>query len=122
MKVFSASETKVAYKVTRTMTGVECDVCHKVIPAEGKYRNDDGKYYEVTTGHHDWGHDSCESRKTIDICPACLSKYIADYFTDASSTAYLEVETECAYPEETSQVVDRLPKEGEVTKEGHDWW
>lgn len=121
MKVYSASEIKTAYKVTRTMTGVECDVCKKILSVN---KRGDDRYFTVTTGHHDWGNDSIESRKTIDICPECLNKYVSDYFEEyeGSHTAYLEIETEVLWAEKETKVLDTAPIEGEVTKEGHDWW
>lgn len=121
MKVYSASEIKTAYKVTRTMTGVECDVCKKILSVD---KRGDDRYFEVTTGHHDWGNDSIDSVKTIDVCPECLNKYVADYFKDSedSYTAYLDIATKRLWAKTETKVLDNAPKEGEVTKEGHDWW
>lgn len=118
MRLLSESVTSTAYKVTRTVTGVECDVCEKVIPAS--WHDENSKYFEVTTGHHDWGSESIESRETIDVCPECLLKYISDYFKNASTTAYLEVETERAYPDTESRVVDSPRKENDVIRQDHD--
>ena len=50
----------------------------------------------VTTGHRDWGHDSCDSIEHYDICPRCINKFVADYLgnENASLSAYIEIETE----------------------------
>lgn len=119
MRIYSASVTSTAYKVTRTMTGVECDICNKIIPVLKRGEN---RYFEVTTGHRDWGNDSCESVETIDICPECVSKYVSDYLRDCSNTGYLRIETEAVWASKKSEVVDKPPAEGEITKEDHDWY
>lgn len=118
MRIYSASVTSTAYKVTKIVTGVECDVCDKIIRVNDSKR----RYFEVTTGHHDWGNDSCESIKTRDICPDCIDKYVSEYLRDCSDTGYIEIETCEVYADKESLVVDKPPIEGEVTKEGHDWY
>lgn len=121
MQIFSASVTSTAYRVTRTMTGVECDVCHKIIPVRTRCRQDnEGRYFEVTTGHRDWGLESPESIETLDICPECVGKYISDYLKGCSDTGYVNVETEVVWARKKSEVVDNPPQEGETTKESHD--
>lgn len=57
------------------------------------------KYFEVTTGHHDWGNDSCDSIEHKDICPDCIGKVSLDYLTSASGTQYIEIETTWGRPE-----------------------
>ena len=56
---------------------------------------DEYKYYNVTTGHRDWGHDSCDSIEHYDICPRCINKFVADYLGNENSglSAYIEIET-----------------------------
>ena len=120
-KRLSASVTSIAYKVTKTVTGIKCDCCEKVIPV-GRWRSDDNKYYEITTGHHDWGSESIESRKTVDICPECVDKYISEYLRDASTTGYLDLKTEYSYADKHSVVLDKPPKEDEVFEEDHDYY
>lgn len=85
---------KTAYK----LAGVKCDVCGHIIkpptvPYEGM--EDEYKYYNVTTGHRDWGHDSCDSIEHYDICPRCINKFVADYLGNENSglSAYIEIET-----------------------------
>lgn len=112
------SVTSTAYKVTRTVIGIECDICNKVIPVRGN--TDNRRYFEITTGHSDWGNDSIESMETVDVCPDCVTKYIEDYLRDCSNTAYLNLRVEIAYPSNQSVTVDRLPAKGETTRIEHD--
>lgn len=66
----------VSYKV-KECTGIECDICGKVIDGEPRgYKDDDRVYYEVTTSHHDWGNESIESIVHRDICPDCLIGFV----------------------------------------------
>ena len=123
--LYSESVTSTAYKVTRAATGVKCDVCGKVIPVIfGWHRGHDDRYYEIVTGHHDWGNDSFESVETRDVCQECAPKFIKDYMAGClgSNTAYIEIRNRTAYAKEISTVVDTPPKEGEVYVEGHDSW
>lgn len=71
---------------------IRCDSCNKKIV-------DKEKYFNVMTGHHDWGNDSCDSIKYLDICEKCLDKYVGNYFkeTKDSYTAYINVEPEVFY-------------------------
>ena len=98
MQVFSEETREPIYKITRKCTGIKCDICNKIIPVENnRYRH----YFEVTTGHHDWGNDSYESRTQYDICPDCINGFVTDYLKDAyDTTRYLEVETEYVTPGE----------------------
>ena len=120
--LLSTSVVSTAYKVTQTVTGVECDICNNVIPVKDRRWDDKSdQYFEVTTGHHDWGNDSCESIETVDVCRECILKFIEDYLNDCSDTAYLELHTKTVWGRKiSSEVVDKLPKEGEVTKVTHD--
>lgn len=117
--IMSLAVTTTAYKLTKTVTGVKCDVCGRIIPVG----DNNNRYYEITTGHNDWGNDSWESRKTIDVCPECTPIYIADYLKKNahSNTAYLEVETETVWAKKSSEIVDVPPKEGATVEEKHDY-
>ena len=54
-----------------------CDICNKEI-TEG--------HWEVTTGHYDWGHDSCESIQKKDVCSMnCLNDVMSEYAIDSNS-------------------------------------
>lgn len=92
--------TKREYEVkTHTVTErvcvketTHCDVCDREI-------NIHKGYWTLTTGHHDWGNDSCESIEHFDICSdACLRKKFDEYVSDSDlnnhNTMYFEVERE----------------------------
>lgn len=69
---------------------MHCDVCHNVI-------DDNGPYWELTTGHYDWGNDSCDSIEHFDICSeACLRAKFDEYVRESGAseynTMYFEVE------------------------------
>lgn len=98
-KVYSDEVKEVVYKKKRMITGVGCDICGKLIPPYEKWtHNEDSLYFDVMTGHHDWGNDSCESIEHRDICPDCIDKFVSDYLRDCSDTGYLEIEKEFVSP------------------------
>ena len=70
---------------------IKCDICGKII-ADIDHENE---YYQLVTGHHDWGNDSCESVRSEDICSnECLQKRFDKYLreeAEGSYTAYFEV-------------------------------
>ena len=85
-----------------------CDKCKKIIYKEfadsktsiiNKVLID---WYSVTTGHHDWGNDSCDSVECSDICSGCISDIFSDYIGRAhgkSNTEYIEIEHISGYYE-----------------------
>lgn len=86
--------TEKVVKIARRVTGIECDICGKIIPV---HKRNESMYFKITTGHNDWGNDSFESRKTQDICPDCIDKFTTEYLQDADGTTkYIEIETEYA--------------------------
>lgn len=73
-----------------------CDVCDKLIlkKNENKTTYCIGKHWRLTTGHNDWGNDSCDSVEVYDICSAeCLEKQLQKY-VQREGTAYFDVECE----------------------------
>lgn len=123
MRILSSEVVTTAYKVTKTVTGIECDICKRIIPTKPLRPNTYEKYYFVTTGHRDWGNDSCDSVEMYDICPNCIVKFTSDYLAKSRSyTAHIEIETEAAYPEKENVITDNPPKEGETEKEGYDYF
>ena len=67
-----------------------CDVCNSVI-------DDNGAYWELTTGHNDWGNDSVDSIEYFDICSdACLKAKFVEYAKESGAsewnTMYFETE------------------------------
>ena len=61
-----------------------CDICGKQIeptptPPVG-YGDKRIPFFEITTGHHDWGNDSCDSIRVLHACsPDCLMKFVDEY-------------------------------------------
>lgn len=106
-KVLSKDAKKVVYTTVRTLEGITCDACGKVIPASSEYtQRKNTKYFNVITGHHDWGNDSYESRKRRDICPECINRFVAEYLDSATGSEYIEIETEYAYPTDVHEDED----------------
>ena len=93
MKKLSKEAEQVVVRTRRRVVGVECDICKRLIAPAG-YREDSSRYFEVTTGHHDWGNDSCESIEHFDICPNCVGDFVTKYVRESKGTEYLEMETE----------------------------
>lgn len=80
-------ETRTVYKIMKKVDCIVCDVC-------GKSLYPCTKYYEVLTGHHDWGNDSIDSVKNSDICSDCLPGFVADYIRrhKNNSSDYIDIE------------------------------
>lgn len=83
-----------------------CDKCGKVL--EYRYNHKElvniskehmkVEYYEVTTGHHDWGNDSIDSVEYHDYCPTCVLQAIDEYYETTNgeiNTNYIEINHEC---------------------------
>lgn len=92
MSVKQHYETMTHEVTERVLIGetMYCDICGKEI------KKDTG-YWNVTTGHHDWGNDSHESIEHFDVCSdSCLlmkfSGYINASYRDDFNTKYIEVE------------------------------
>lgn len=64
-----------------------CDICSKEIT---------GHFWDVITGHNDWGNDSYESIESFDVCSVeCLGKVFDNYCKKSDSpytTRYIEIE------------------------------
>lgn len=99
-QILSKDSKKVVYETTRALEGIRCDVCKKIIPIN-RIRKHESMYYEVMTGHNDWGNDSYESIRWQDICPNCISGFMCDYVEKtAYNSAYLEVNRRYCYPKD----------------------
>lgn len=97
-------EVNTTRKVTKEVeeiigTEIYCDVCHKKIN-DTKTTLSNGYhplkwYYEVTTGHNDWGNDSIDSIEHKDICSVeCLNKEYDKYLERTNNkfnSEYFEV-------------------------------
>ena len=99
-------ETKYTKKVTKEVDEeyglkVVCDKCGKVIADYDDKTDDIGNMgfksvplFVLTTGHHDWGNDSCDSVNYQHLCcETCVVNALSDYFEDSkgSDTAYFEL-------------------------------
>lgn len=93
-KIVSEKAEKVVYKEVHKLEGIKCDYCGIVIPAVADpFTHKYPQYYEVLTGHRDWGNDSCDSIKWHDICPDCINAFVSEYLSNRGySTKYLELE------------------------------
>lgn len=81
-------------KDERILVGVICDVCGKEIFQLTPY-------YEITTGHYDWGNDSGDSRDKFIACsPECVMKFAEPYLINRHkkrNTSYIEIQHENGY-------------------------
>lgn len=78
---------------------IYCDTCRKLIidtsNTVGMPNTKYTQYWEVTTGHYDWGNDSCDSIETYQYCSReCLTKAINKYIDETEgmrNTQYFEI-------------------------------
>lgn len=90
MKFYEVKEVSV---VQSTLVKVVCDICKKDIDWSRFY-------YKVTTGHYDWGNDSCDSVEDKDICSnECLEKEFHLYLESKDHTRYINVQRDTGYSE-----------------------
>ena len=71
----------------RVPVSATCDVCKRELKptklAEKEDQIDLYNFYMITTHHHDWANDSCDSYAwTIACCPECAMKFAWDYMRD----------------------------------------
>ena len=69
---------------------MHCDVCNGII-------DNNAEYWELTTGHYDWGNDSVDSIENFDVCSEdCLRKKFDEYVKESGkngwNTMYFRVE------------------------------
>jgi hypothetical protein len=100
MKKLSNEAEEVVVRTKRRVEGVECDICKRLITPPNNYSWSKSRYFKVTTGHHDWGNDSCDSVEHRDICPDCIMDFTSKYISNVDGTDYLEIETTYAYKNE----------------------
>ena len=89
---------KVTREVEETVSSIGiCDVCGKEFNYKPRYdKVKIAVYYQITTGHHDWGNDSCDSIEHTDACSdECLSRFTQGWLKDEdvirSDTAYIDI-------------------------------
>lgn len=110
-------KTKVLKEVEITDSEVIiCDCCKKVIFDKDnidefiKGRYNKIKYYEVSTGHNDWGNDSIDSFENYDLCSdECLGKKIDEFLKEnkGSYTGFFRIFTNSIF-------IDRDTKEFDI--------
>lgn len=105
-EVFEEKPTIQKVKIAETLI---CDRCKSVIykhtPTDKPYGNNRTfvDWFNVTTGHYDWGNDSCDSIEYRNICPDCFSAECADYFKkshdtkDKENSEYIEINHKWAH-------------------------
>ena len=92
--ILSDEKQMIMTKIKKKVLGVCCDICTKELLVDPNKPYNSTRYFEVMTGHHDWGTDSCESIEHRDICPECINDFVRDYLAEADGTEYIEIETE----------------------------
>ena len=95
--ILSVETKEVVYKTVKKLVGIKCDKCGKVILADNGEKSSN-RYFEVSTGHRDWGNDSFESVHYYDLCPSCVTDFANEYLESAKGTAWIDIETCYAYP------------------------
>ena len=86
-----------------------CDGCQKILfrcygeeykPNDEPWRDytQDVEFFEVTTGHNDWGNDSCDSIEYHTYCRECFAKPIHKYLARTNGrkdTEYINIRHQC---------------------------
>jgi len=82
LRIYEKKEVTVVKNIE---IGISCDVCG------GKIDKD--FFYQITTGHEDWGNDSVESIEERDVCSdECLRAELEAYLEEKHLTKYFEIE------------------------------
>lgn len=90
--ILSNEERMSVTRIKKKIVGVCCDICAKKLLLNSSDCFDSVAYFEVMTGHHDWGNDSCESIQHRDICSDCINNFVRDYLSNATGTEYIEID------------------------------
>ncbi len=104
---------EVKHEVTRAViekkticTSIYCDRCNERIYTTvrpGMKHFPDRKlvdYYDVATGHNDWGNDSIDSRENKTLCPECVKDEYIEFNNMTSgkfNTRYIVIEHQWTY-------------------------
>ena len=86
-------ETKEVIQETVVDEELYCDFCGKLIGkrSDKKY----SYYYELFTGHHEWGNDSVDSFEHQDCCEECITDQFVKYLSETVNeypTAFFNVD------------------------------
>ena len=71
-----------------------CDVCGSLIfkKSETQVLSCIDGFWTLTTGHHDWGNDSCDSVMCFDLCSKeCIQNKFDEYMDKCLGTYYFEL-------------------------------
>lgn len=90
---------------TVVATDYICDICKKRIYTDRRgWFTPSGQlieYYNIVSGHNDWGNDSVESRESSIVCKECLTTALMQYKNGAERTpynsCYIEIEHKYSY-------------------------
>lgn len=107
-------EKKAVYQDVIISEECRCDRCWRHL----WYHTKDGhkkpglgtaEYYNVVTGHHDWGRDSVDSVETYDVCVGCAKKMFEEYVEDSwghNNSLYFECSHERTWDEHEEEEDD----------------
>lgn len=104
MHIFTKSSVLPAYKIEKTVHGVKCDRCGKVIQASS--HDSSAKYYKVITRRDEIDR---ESQLIEDLCDKCIDEYFSEFLKTNSTSACFEVRTRRIYPIRDSTYMDYEP-------------
>jgi hypothetical protein len=122
------SKVELKKRVTRLETipygnCIICDCCRKVI-YDSSNKDDvcskDISYWEVKTGHHDYGNDSVIDNENFDICsPECLHKVLGQYTRniEGHSTYYIKIKQKVHYASRNFDDVSRYENDNFTERE-----
>lgn len=92
---YLGKEVEVKIATPRIVEYMRCDGCgKKIIPSPGFGSETESEYVEMTTGHRDWGNDSCDSVEVYHYCKKCAAKKASEYILGLRGSAYLELSRE----------------------------
>lgn len=100
--ILSDETKKVVYKTVKKLVGIKCDKCGKMILTDNKEKYSN-RYFEVSTGHRDWGNDSVDSIENYDLCASCVGEFATEYLESAKGTAWIDIETCYVYPRDEEE-------------------
>ena len=107
-------EKKAVYQDVILSEECRCDRCGRHL----WYHTKDGhkkpglgtaEYYNVVTGHNDWGRDSVDSVETYDVCVGCAKKMFEEYIEDSfnkTNSLYFECHHERTWEESEEEEED----------------
>ena len=87
MRVFVKEEMKMIEVHRDILDHLICDKCKKKIEHSVFY-------WDVVTGHHEWGNDSVDSIKERHICLYCITPFVTEFISQCKPTAHLEMSRE----------------------------